>query len=221
MKKINNYKSFLNQINNQKYFLMKIYATLILQILIAFAVLQYSSKINLINNKFQFYGIIIFMFIIIFILPFIDNKLIKLLFVSMFSICVGLLLSFTLDQNNPDIVEIEKKAFKTTIIIFIYTVLFGFFLSFMGLKLNPYIGITLFFALLLLIIGMFFASLTNIYSTNYKIFSSIAIFLFTCFIIYDTMNILERRYNNNFVSASFDYFLDIYNLFLNFMNLDQ
>jgi modulator of FtsH protease len=85
----------------------------------------------------------------------------------------------------------------------------------------PYVGIALFFSLLLLIIILFVSSLSNTYSTYYKLISGAAIFLFTCFILYDTSNILERKYNNNYVGASFDYFLDVLNLFINLIRYSQ
>lgn len=213
-----NYKLFLKNINEQKFFLMKVYAMLILQILIAFAVLQYANKINIIYSKYKFYGTMIFMFLLVISIQLITNRSLKFIAVCIFSICVGLLLSYSLDHGD---LELEKKACITTIIIFIYTVLFAFFLNFVGFRMPPYIGIGLFFFLLLLIIVMFVSSLSNTYSKTYKIISGLAIFLFTCFILYDTSNILEKKYNNNYVSASFDYFLDVYNLFLNLIQYNQ
>lgn len=215
------YKLFLKNINDQKFFLMKVYSMLILQILIAFAVLHYGSKINIIDSRYKLYGTVIFMFILVLFISIITNRFLKFILVCIFSIFIGLLLSYSLDQNNEKILELEKKACITTIIIFIYTVLFAFFLNLVGFRMPPYVGIVLFFSLLLLIIISFVSSLSNTYSTYYKLISGAVIFLFTCFILYDTSNILERKYNNNYVGASFDYFLDVSNLFINLIQYSQ
>jgi len=215
------YKLFLKNINEQKFFLMKVYSMLILQILIAFAVLHYASKINIMDSRYKLYGTITFMFILAIIIPTITNRILKFIVVCIFSIFIGLLLSYSLDQSNEKIIEIQKKACITTIVIFVYTVLFGFFLNLVGFRMPPYVGITLFFSLLLLIIILFVSSLSNTYSTYYKLISGASIFLFTCFILYDTSNILEKKYNNNYVGASFDYFLDVLNLFINLIQYNQ
>jgi len=215
------YKLFLKKINEKKFFLIKVYSMLILQILIAFAVLHYGSKINIINSNYKFYGIVILMFLLVLLIQIIKGIFLKFIAVCIFSIGIGLLLSYSLDQSNEKTIEIQKRACITTIIIFIYTVLFGFFLNLVGFRMPPYVGICLFFFLLLLIIVSFVSSLSNTYSTNYKLISGGSIFLFTCFILYDTSIILEKEYNNNFVGASFDYFLDVTNLFINLIQFNQ
>jgi FtsH-binding integral membrane protein len=56
----------------------------------------------------------------------------------------------------------------------------------------------------------------NMNQTN-KILSFVGIILFAMYVIYDTNTILQRNYSGDFVTASMDYYLDIINLFTNFL----
>lgn len=218
----NSYKQFLKKINEKKFFMMKVYLLLILQIIIAFSILHLENKINLIDNRYKFYGIVIMLFLIIFIMHHIENKILKFIFLGLFSTCIGFLLAYKIDNKSEDAKELEKKAFLTTVVIFIYMIFFTFFLSSIGLKIPPYAGIVLFFTLLVVIVLIFITSISNNYPYYQKIFSGILIFLFSCFIIYDTDNILNRNYyGDDFISATLDYLLDFINVFSDVLDLES
>lgn len=216
------YQQFLKKLNEKKFFMMEVYLSLILQIIIAFSILHLENKINLIDNRFKFYGLVIFLFLILFIIHHIQNKILKFIFLSLFSICVGFLLGYKIDNKTEDAKEIEIKAFLTTVVIFVYMIFFTFFLTSIGLKIPPYAGIALFFALLVVIVLIFITSISNQYPYYEKIFSAILIFLFSCFIVNDTNNILNRDYyGNDFISATLDYLLDFINIFSDVLDLQS
>jgi FtsH-binding integral membrane protein len=50
-----------------------------------------------------------------------------------------------------------------------------------------------------------------------KVLSYAGLGIFSLFIIWDTNQILSRDYKGDFITASMDYYLDILNLFTNFL----
>jgi FtsH-binding integral membrane protein len=50
-----------------------------------------------------------------------------------------------------------------------------------------------------------------------KFLSFFGIILFAAYVLYDTNIILQRNYSGDFITASMDYYLDILNLFSNFL----
>ena len=216
----NSYNNFIKNLNNKKVFLLQVFSTLIFQIFIAYIVLMYAEHKHLVYSMMHFIGIVLVTFIIIITIGFVQSSLIKFILFTLFSSCIGLLLSYRLDMNNKEENEIVKKSFITTVGIFIYIVLFGFFLSVLGVRIPYQVGVGLFLALLLLIIAIFILSISGKYSMYRKAISGVVIFLFSCFIMYDTVQILDKDYYGDFISASLDYFLDILNLFSGILNFN-
>ena len=216
----NSYNNFIKNLNNKKVFLLQVFSTLIFQIFIAYIVLMYAEHKHLVYSMMHFIGIVLVTFIIIITIGFVQSSLIKFILFTLFSSCIGLLLSYRLDMNNKEENEIVKKSFITTVGIFIYIVIFGFFLSFLGVRIPYQVGVGLFLALLLLIIAIFILSISGKYSMYRKAISGVVIFLFSCFIMYDTVQILDKDYYGDFISASLDYFLDIINLFSGLLNFN-
>jgi FtsH-binding integral membrane protein len=54
-----------------------------------------------------------------------------------------------------------------------------------------------------------------------KVFAYIGLGLFSLFVVYDTSQILSRDYYGDFITASLDYYLDILNLFSNFLHTNN
>jgi FtsH-binding integral membrane protein len=216
----NSYNNFIKNLNNKKIFLLEVFSTLIFQIFVAYIILMYSEHHELINTKIHFIALVLVLFIIIITMGFVQSPFIKFILFTLFSSCIGLLLSYRLDMNNKEENEIAKKSFITTVGIFIYIVIFGFFLSFLGVRIPYQVGVGLFLALLLLIIAIFVLSISGKYPMYHKAIAGIVIFLFSCFIMYDTVQILDKDYYGDFISASLDYFLDILNLFSGVLNLN-
>ena len=107
-----------------------------------------------------------------------------------------------------------QEALLEVVGIFISMLVAGIFTVQMGYKLDI-LGQILFFSLLTILI----ARVINIYvrrtrdeEKNSIVPSRIVTILFALFVVYDTNKILQRNYSGNFVNASLDYFLDIFNL---------
>ncbi len=72
--------------------------------------------------------------------------------------------------------------------------------------------------LIILIVG----GLINIFlqsSVMHFVFSAAGVLLFSCFILYDTSNIIRRYSTEDYVSATVSLFLDIFNLFIHLLSL--
>jgi FtsH-binding integral membrane protein len=212
------YNNFIKNLDKQKFFLVKVFLNLIFQVFIAYIVLLYAEYKELIYTKMHFIIIVLLLFILIFIMSLISSPFIKFILFCIFSSLVGLLMSYKIDFKNEEELEVAKKGFITTGIIFIYMILFGFFIVYMGIEIPYQVSFILFFSLLIMIIVIFILQINGKYPLYRKIISGILIFLFSIFIVYDTYNILNRNYDDDFVSASLDYFLDIINIFVNLNN---
>ena len=55
----------------------------------------------------------------------------------------------------------------------------------------------------------------NKFNIYHKIIAIFGLVIFSMYIIYDTNQILQRSYDNDFITASLDYYLDIINIFNN------
>lgn len=217
-----NYSYFVKTLNQKKFFLAQVYATLIFEIFIAYIILMYAENRNIQLTRVQYIGLIIALFLIIISIAFMTSPIIKFILFTLFAAGIGLMFSLRIDikngENAEETNEIVKKAFITTCSIFIFLTLFGFFAAFMGARISPVVSIALLFALLLLIIVTFVLSLTGKYATYHKIIAGIVIFLFSIFIVYDTVSILDRNYAGDFITAALDYFLDFINMFSALLN---
>jgi len=218
-----NYDYFIQTLNQKKFFLAQVYATLIFEIFIAYIVLMYAENRDVNLTRVQYIGLIIFLFVLIISIVFIKSPLIKFILFTIFAGGVGLLFSTRIDIKNGENEsenEIVKKAFITTCSIFVYLTIFGFFAAFMGARISPIVSITLFCVLLLLIIVIFILSIAGKYMMYRKIIAGFIILLFSVFIVYDTISILDRDYSGDFITAAIDYFLDFINIFSSLLGLN-
>ena len=216
------YNSFIKNVSTKKIFLVQVFANLVLQVFIAYLVLMYGHDKQLIKSNMQLLGVIFGLFALIIMIGFIRQPVIKFILFCIFSGLVGLMLSYRINRDgrtDQEEIEVEKKAFLTTIGIFIFMILYSFFLVFMGVKFPPSVGIGLFIVLLLIIIVIFITSIRGSYYKYNKIIAGVIILVFTLFIAYDTLTIMDREYYGDFISASMQYFLDILNLFTASENL--
>jgi len=153
------YSNFIKNLSDKKLFLILVFGNLILQVFIAFIILLISENYNIINDKFQLIAIFFLIFLLVIIMSFIKNTLLRFFIFCIFSSLIGLIFSYNFDKNNSEQVEIYKKAFITTIGIFIFMVLYAFFLIYLGVKIPPIVGIGLFLCLLIIIIITFILSI--------------------------------------------------------------
>jgi len=112
-------------------------------------------------------------------------------------------------HNVPNL----QEALLEVVGIFIGMLVAGIFTVQMGYKLDI-LGQILFFSLLTILIARvinIYVRRTRVEERNSIVPSRILTILFALFVVYDTNKILQRNYSGNFVNASLDYFLDIFN----------
>ena len=113
-------------------------------------------------------------------------------------------------HNVPNL----QEALLEVVGIFIGMLVAGIFTVQMGYKLDI-LGQILFFSLLTILIARVintYVRRTRDEEKNSIVPSRIVTILFALFVVYDTNKIVQRNYSGNFVNASLDYFLDIFNL---------
>jgi FtsH-binding integral membrane protein len=199
-----------------------IFITLLFQLFITYSTITINDKINIINNNntILFILLIVGLIIITIIIQYTESFILKQILFGIFSIIVGLLLSYTFDSiENKDII---KKSIISTLINFIIIFIFGLIIGLYGIDIS-WMGIILFILLLITIT----LSIFNIFDKSEdkdkwnKYISIFIIILFSVYIIYDTNKILLKYNDNNCVDAALDYYLDIWNIFTSYLNLNR
>ena len=204
----------MNLFVSKKEFFILIFANLITQLGITYYIMERSDK-----NAFNFWVLFGIQIIIIFILALVPMpSWMKFVLFCVFSYTFGLVLANLKSKYDPTMI---KSAIIGTISIFGVMMAFGAFLIVSGIKLGLQFGLTLLFALLLLIIVrivyIFIPSSSGM-KRNITIFS---LMLFSVYIMYDTNRILQRNYFGDFITASLDYYLDILNIFVNMLSYNN
>lgn len=199
-------------------FLASVFATLILQLAIVFAVIKsVQDHDTVLQNTMRFiYLLFILQLAIVLVLVLVPMHAVwKLILFSMFSILTALTLNVVVNFTSPEIVQ---TAIIGTIVIFVLFAFLGVVLSGFGIDLG-WLGLVLFFGLL----GLILANLTSLFMREYTLLhralAFIGILVFAAYIVYDTNQILQRDYHGDFVTAAFDYYLDIINVFLNIIKI--
>jgi FtsH-binding integral membrane protein len=200
-----------NLISQKKSFLILIFANLIAQLGITYYVMNKSN-----NPQIGFWPLFAVQLIIIYLLVLVPMPpIIKFLIFAVFSWTFGLNLSRLKDKYDPVLINIAiQGALSIFGLMFAFSIALAGFNIYLGYK----FGAFLFWALLALIIAKLVNMLGPQLSTTKKMLSYIGLGLFSLFVVYDTSQILSRDYYGDFITASLDYYLDILNLFSNFLN---
>lgn len=204
-------------------FLLRVFATFGVQLGISFYVMWLSmSKEELrsfaLRNRF-FIGL--FQIAIIFMLALLPiPPSLKLVLFTLFSIMNGLIVPlYAPDLSTRDVVD---SAFQT-FLLFLTMAAVGLLVVRTG------VDTTLFeFSLVVMSFGMiawgvylvFFQSKES-QRKNLTWYRNLTILLFALYIVYDTYNILRVDYEGDFVTAAFDYYLDVFNIFKSLLVLDN
>ena len=146
----------------------------------------------------------------------------KLLLFTLFSYLFGIFF-FQLREKYDYNKEAINVAIAGAASVFISMMIVGIVLIAGGIRLGYKFGILLFFSLLALIIArLVFYVTTGVRATTaarmsdtYKIFSSVGIFIFAGYVLYNINRILQKNYKEQYITASLDYYLDFINLFAN------
>ena len=146
----------------------------------------------------------------------------QILFI-LFSIITGLLLSLAVYAVQSE--EIVDAALISTAVNFIAMLLLGLAIVYLGYNLE-WMGLLLFIALLILIVVRIITLFVDEQEfkkiNRYMVISSIVIF--SLYILYDTNTILLRYKNtskSDCIKGALDYYLDIINLFTNYLSANE
>lgn len=199
-------------------FLASVFVTLIVQLAIVFAVIKSVQDQDVVlETTMRFiYILFIVQLVIVLVLVFVPMHAVwKLVLFSMFSILTALTLNVVVKFTSAEIVQ---TAIMGTIVVFVLFAALGAVLSGFGIDLG-WLGLFLFFGLL----GLIVANLTSLFMREYtilhRVLALIGILVFAAYIVYDTNQILQRDYHGDFVTAAFDYYLDVINVFLNIIKI--
>ena len=198
-------------IHKKKEFLLLVLSNLIVQLGITYYVMN-----NLGSEKVGLWSLFFAQLIMIVVLCLPLSPAVKFLVFCAFSYTSGLMLSLYKKKYSAATIEI---AIQGALSVFGLMMAVGVLLVGSGIQLGYKFAAFLFWALLALIVARLVLVLGQGLSTTHKILSYIGIILFSLFVVYDTNNILSREYYGDFVSASLDYYLDIINLFSNFLGI--
>jgi FtsH-binding integral membrane protein len=146
---------------------------------------------------------------------------------TFFSYLFGLLF-YQVKQREQYPIELINEVIISTISVFASMAIIGSVLLSFGIKLGFKVWLILFVGLLSLIISrliLIFTTATqeNIVklTTRHKLLSTLGIFLFSGYVIYDTNIILQGTYynKNEHIRAALSYYLDFINIFSNKLSL--
>jgi len=220
-----NISKLFKLISEKKIFLILIFLNLLFQHYITYYV---SANINLHADKYNdkendkendAYNTIIIAsyiigFILIIILVFVPMPAwLKFIIFSLFSAAYGVIFISIKNYFDPNILH---STVIGSIIVFAFMIFFGIAIS--GFKLTNSMAFTLFYAILVLIIVSVVQYYTYYYSFIKKLLLIAVAILFTLYIANTTNNVLHRNYEGDFVTASFDYYIDNSN-FLNALKI--
>lgn len=214
-----NISKLFKLISEKKIFLILIFLNLLFQHYITYYV---SANINLDADKDKendAYNTIIIAsyiigFILIIILVFVPmSAWLKFIIFSLFSVAYGVIFISIKNFFDPNILH---SSVIGAIIVFAFMIFFGIAIS--GLQLTNNVAFTLFYAILVLIIVSVVQYYTYYYSFIKKLLLIAVAILFTLYIVNTTNNVLHRNYEGDFVTASFDYYIDNSN-FLNALKI--
>ena len=218
-----NISQLFKLISEKKLFLALIFFNLILQHYISYYV-SYNIDIEAEKEKnpYKYNIIIISAYILtaifIYLLIFVPMSiLLKFIVFSLFSIVFGIIYASLKHYLDPNF--IQGAAVGTTI-MFIFMILFGPALIMSGIRYTNKFAFGLFYAVLLLLI----LGVVQYFMYNYLVITKLLLIalaiLFTLYIVNTTNNILLRDYEGDFITASFDYYIDMSN-FLTALKVDD
>ena len=152
---------------------------------------------------------------------------VQLALFTLFSYLFGLMF-YQVKQREQYSNEVINEVILSTISVFVSMAIIGSVLLSFGIQLGFKAWIILFVGLLSLIISRIILIFTAVspenidkLTTQHKLLSTIGIFLFSGYVIYDTNIILQGTYynKNEYTRAALSYYLDFINIFSNKLSL--
>lgn len=223
----NKLKNFSTLLRQKKDLMTCIFLTLIFQIIVSIITMKYDQDKNIIGNLslkspiLISVGIFTLLILVLIAIMYSKSFLTKQILFGVFSILFGLILSQSIHLiNDPKLVE---SAAYATLINFVLMFIFGLIIVYFNYDLS-WLGSILFVGLLLLITVQFIGFFTDHSNQYYKNMSYITVTIFSLYILYDTNRILlkfQNKSKSDCINGALEYYLDIINLFTNYLNIDS
>lgn len=206
--------SILSILNNNGEFLKNVFLNLILQLIIT-AITIYVIKGSDIS-KIGLFVIFVISIIVMFLILLLNIPIVyKIVLFAIFSICLGIILSPVYKVNK----EVLMAAVFGTLSIFVLFFIFGLIITSYGYDMSWMSGILLLSLFVLIITGII-SLCVGISSIAHTIYLYFGLLVFCLYILLDTNQILlNKRYRQDFVSASMGYYLDILNVFVKLIQI--
>ena len=204
-------------------FLLSVYVTLLIQFIITFMIVfQFRNNTkfsNVTRQSFWTYFFVSLGLIVVLNIKFLPIWLRFFIF-TIFAMVNGALLH-NASQFIPK--ELITQGLQSTILIFVIMTIFAFILASLGINLS-FLGMILFTALIGLIVATILHMIVGKDDKNsqiYKILRIFGIVLFSIYIAFFTNMILQKEYNDDFLSAALDLYLSFINLFADLLSLES
>ena len=210
------FTQFFKLLNARKLFFMLILITLLIQIAITYYIHINFDNFEITKDTNQRRWIIIYAhimsFVFFIILGLFSMPLwLKFILLSLFSVTMGIVLEdvkLIIDEHTI------KTAFIGVISIFVSIFAFGLAIIKSNVVLTYKFSLGLYFVLLILLISTIVHYFMYTSSILKKTGLGFTLLLFSVYIVYATNIILQRDYSGDFITASMDYYLEIFNMFV-------
>ena len=223
----NKLKNFSTLLRKKKDLMGCIFITLIFQIIVSILTMKYDQDKNIIGKLsiksplLTGIGIFIIPIMILIAIMYSKSFLTKQILFGIFSIMIGLILSQLIHAiNDPKLVESASYA---TLINFVLMFVLGLIIVYFNYDLT-WLGGLLFIGLLLLLTVQFIGFFSKHSDQYYKNISYVTVAIFSLYILYDTNRILlkfQNKSKSDCINGAMEYYLDILNLFTNYLNIDK
>jgi FtsH-binding integral membrane protein len=194
-------------------FLAKLLATLTIQAVITFGVMEYCRSKNITLGILPVILCFILLLALLAVIMLTSLPIYaKFLIFTAISIIVGVTLS-----NNSVSDDSIKRAIWGAVGVFVATFLIGVCLAVMGVDLSVF-GILLLILLGVLIIGQLLMHFYPVSNTASKAWIYFGLILFGVYVIYDINVILKHRpFGDDYVTSSVNLYLDFINIFISLL----
>jgi FtsH-binding integral membrane protein len=198
----------------KKFFFMLILINLLIQVAITYYVHINFNRVELTKDdkvrRLLIIGAHILSFVFIIILDVVPMpNWLKFILFSLFSVTMGIIL----EDIKPYVdEETIRTAFIGSISIFVLLFAFGLALIASAIQLPYKIGLGLFFVLLVLLISSIIQYFIYLSSILKKTLLGLTLLLFSLYVVYATNIIVQCDYGGDFITASMDYYLELFNI---------
>ena len=213
--------STLRLIKTKGTFISSVLATLIVQLVITFGVMEYARSKDLSLDIFYYIILFLFSIAMMFIMMFSQLPIyVKFLLFCFFSISMGAMLGSSAVRDKVS-GETIQRAIIGTVGIFASMFILGLIITASGYDLSIFGGI-LFAALSVLIIFQIIGIFYPMSDTKYKIMLYSGLLLFSLYVIYDINVILYKNiFGKDYVTSSMGLYLDFLNIFVRLLSLNN